>query len=230
MGRRDNPWTASGAQFSAYLDPLTKYTDEGWSSGHAVSDGGHTTRRGHLFRTSYIFPVAGNRQGGVAPHSEPIYPSCPHTAVVIEMALPNMTKCPRRQIMIDQSVQGSLIARVVLYWLLCLLATAGSAWCWTQWRSDAALESVLPILVPALLGSLTVLPLAIADVLRVSSRFVGPVHSIRNALKRVDMGDSVSPLKLRKGDHWSDLVTRFNQLLDRIEDPNEGDKQSQSPL
>lgn len=123
--------------------------------------------------------------------------------------------------MIDQPVQGSLIARVVLYWFLCLGATALFAWCWMVWIDPVrdGKEEIcqrLSSLMPALVGSLIVLPLAIADVIRVSNRFVGPVHSLRNALKRLVMGDSVGPLELRDSDQWNDLILRFNELLPRL--------------
>ena len=108
-----------------------------------------------------------------------------------------------------------------MHWLLCLGSTALSLWCWMVWidpgRGGGSIWQRLSALMPALIGSLIVLPLAIADVIRVSNRFVGPVHSLRNALKRIVIGDSVGPLELRESDHWNDLILRFNQLLPRLQ-------------
>ncbi len=131
-----------------------------------------------------------------------------------------MTHHPRKQIMIDQTVQGTLIARVVLYWFLCLGSVVLYAWCSMVWMEPEGAEPIwrrLSRLMPALLGSLSVLPLAIADVIRASNRFVGPIHHLRNAFKRLVIGDAVRPMELRSSDHWNDLVLRFNQLLPRLQ-------------
>jgi hypothetical protein len=119
--------------------------------------------------------------------------------------------------MLDQAVQGSLLRRVVLHWVLCLWSTTVAAWVWAV-ASDAAPASYLDTLaqlLPALLGSMIVLPLAMADMLRISNRFVGPVSRLRNAMKRLSQGDNVEPLQPRRGDCWSDLIDRFNLLLKR---------------
>jgi hypothetical protein len=38
------------------------------------------------------------------------------------------------------------------------------------------------------------------------------------------MGDAVGPLELREGDHWHDLILRFNQLLPRLVSPSAASK------
>jgi hypothetical protein len=116
--------------------------------------------------------------------------------------------------MLDQMVQGTLIRRVVYHWFLCLFSTATAGWVWMVW-TDPQLRSPLDTLQqlwPALFGSLLALPLAIADMLRTSNRFVGPVLRLRNAMKCLVMGDWVDPLRPRQGDFWGDLIDRFNQV------------------
>ena len=120
----------------------------------------------------------------------------------------------RRQIMIDQPVQGLLTARVAIYWALGMGATLFSGWVWQFWYPAGSEKSLFPTeLLPAVIGSLVVLPLAIVDMIRVSNRFVGPVHSLRNQLKCLSLGDSLEPLELRKGDFWNDLVCQFNEVV-----------------
>ena len=133
-----------------------------------------------------------------------------------------MKMLTRRQVMLDQQVQGALITRVILYWITCQLTTAllYGIWCQGLEPTDEPARSVgsaVLSLLPALLGSLLVLPLVLADVLRLSQRFVAPVWNLRNALKRLELGDAVSPLELRRGDYWHDLLGRFNQLLPRLQ-------------
>jgi hypothetical protein len=116
--------------------------------------------------------------------------------------------------MLDQMVQGILIRRVILHWFVCLASTALAAWVWSVWsgRPQPSLLTTLRDLAPALLGSLLILPLAVADMLRTSNRFVGPVLRMRNAMKRRLLGDSIAALRPRRDDFWSDLFERFNQL------------------
>ena len=120
----------------------------------------------------------------------------------------------RRQIMVDQPVQGVLTARVAIYWSMGMGATLFSGWIWQFWYPSDSESSLFPTgILPAVIGSLVVLPLAIVDMIRVSNRFVGPVHSLRNQLKCLSLGDSVRPLELRKGDYWNDLVRQFNEVV-----------------
>ena len=127
----------------------------------------------------------------------------------------------RRQVMIDQQVQGALIGRVLLYWFICQAAMV-IAWCaWSvltaphgvpapfDRRTNSAAD-------PRAIGSQLVLPLVLADFLRLSNRFVGPIWNLRNAMKRVELGDPVVPLELRRADFWSDLLGQFNRLLPRL--------------
>ncbi len=129
-----------------------------------------------------------------------------------------MNKCTRQQIMIDQQVQGALIGRVVLYLCLSLVATILFSCCGVVWfpPANGAVQSshlVLRSVVPAAFGALLVAPLAISDIIRQSNRFVGPVHRLRNSMKRVHSGDSVTPESVREEDHWADVIEQFNQLL-----------------
>jgi len=119
--------------------------------------------------------------------------------------------------MLDQPVQGLLLGRATLYWLLCLLTYQTMQWACLRWN-DPASPSWVQLAVaswPAAVASLFALPLVWFDLLRVSHRFVGPVASVRNALKRVQLGDTLPPLQTRRGDLWRDLVERFNQTLPR---------------
>ncbi|MCA9167740.1 MAG: hypothetical protein KDB23_08730 [Planctomycetales bacterium] len=126
-------------------------------------------------------------------------------------------RIPRQQLMLDQSVQGGLIGRVTSYWLCCLGSVIISSLCWSIWTEGSTADpwTVIGRLLPGLLGSLMVLPLVLADILRFSNRFVGPIFNLRNALKRIQLGDDVPPLEPRRNDFWGDLTWRVNQLIMR---------------
>jgi hypothetical protein len=131
-----------------------------------------------------------------------------------------MKRLPRRQIMIDQEVQGALVFRVVWYWVGCEATVLLLHVVWQLGNGPErdpvriATREVCHLL-PALLGTLLVQPLVITDVLRLSNRFVGPIGNLRNALKRSELGDAVAPLQRRPADFWPDLLDRVNRLLQR---------------
>lgn len=124
---------------------------------------------------------------------------------------------PRRQIMLDQSVQGTLMKRVTTYWFLCLAAVILASWIWNTFLNPGltvqgwAKEHLVPLVVP-MVGSLVLLPLAWADMIRLSNRIVAPVHSIRTAIRRLLLGDDVPPLVSRPDDFWPDVTKQFNRL------------------
>jgi hypothetical protein len=123
----------------------------------------------------------------------------------------------RRQIMLDQPVQGTLMKRVTTYWFLCIGSTVLMSWLWCSFSHPEMTirewieERLFGLIVP-LLGSLLFLPLAWADIVRLSNRIVAPVHSIRTAIRRVMLGDDVPPLVARPDDFWQDLTGQFNRL------------------
>ncbi len=127
--------------------------------------------------------------------------------------------------MIDQQVQGALIGRVLLYWFACQAAMVIGLLGWSVGTAQPGVPALsvaerLRPLVPALIGSQLLLPLVLADFLRLSNRFVGPIWNLRNAMKCVELGDEVSPLQLRRADFWPDLLERFNRLLPRLRPPS----------
>jgi hypothetical protein len=60
------------------------------------------------------------------------------------------------------------------------------------------------------------LPILILDVIRVSHRFVGPMHRLRRALEDLADGKNVPSVKFRKDDFWFDLAEDFNRAAARV--------------
>jgi hypothetical protein len=71
---------------------------------------------------------------------------------------------------------------------------------------------------PVFFASALVLPLLLADVLRVSNRFAGPMYRLRNALRDLADGKAVTPVKFREGDFWCNMADEFNRVLERMKD------------
>ena len=107
--------------------------------------------------------------------------------------------------------------RVTTYWFLCLAGIVLASWIWNAFLDpELTLQAwtrrqLLPLVVP-LVGSLVLLPLAWADMIRLSNRIVAPVHSIRTAMRRLLLGDDVPAIDCRSDDYWQDFTKQFNRL------------------
>lgn len=129
------------------------------------------------------------------------------------MALPK-----RKRLYVDPQVQGALLYRVTLYWLVCIGLAATILACWQALTGPA---QTLPELfsnlwfqyAPALVVSLLVLPLVLFDVTRISNRFVGPVFRLRQRMRMLARGERVEPIAFREGDFWLEFADEFNDIL-----------------
>lgn len=129
----------------------------------------------------------------------------------------------RRHFWVDPSLQGSLVARVVMYWVVCLL-TVGAVLMIVAALSDmnspvvSVVNMLLCYYVPAVLVSLLVLPVIVMDSIRHSNRFAGAIARFRNAMERLADGETASPLIVRHGDSWRCLADQFNRIALRMEE------------
>lgn len=128
-----------------------------------------------------------------------------------------MTKTLRSHQMIDQPVQGALIDRAVRNWCFCLTSVAAMFFAWTWFWEGTVVKADLVLfatrVLPCLLASLFFLPLAIRDQIRLSARFVGPVHAMKTAIRRCLLGDECRPLEVRSNDFWRDVSQQLNELI-----------------
>ncbi|MEZ6117870.1 MAG: hypothetical protein R3C28_15045 [Pirellulaceae bacterium] len=119
--------------------------------------------------------------------------------------------------MIDQPVQGALIDRVVRNWCFCLTSVAAMFFAWTWFWEGTVVKADLVLfatrVLPCLVASLFFLPLAIRDQIRLSARFVGPVHAMKTAIRRCLLGDECRPLEVRSNDFWRDVSQQLNALI-----------------
>lgn len=132
-------------------------------------------------------------------------------------------KHPRKRLFVDPKVQGALVARVVLYWIVFLITVALMLFCWRIFTGP-----VLPFSVhfdeiwyrygPAMLASLLLLPLVAVDIVRLSNQFVGPLLRLRRSMRRLGRGEHVDPIEFRDTDFWQDFADEFNIVAARIEE------------
>ncbi len=116
-------------------------------------------------------------------------------------------KALRKHLFVDPKVQGVLICRVIIYWVLCLITIALMLLCWRIITGPARLfythfDDMWYFYGPAAIASLLLLPLVIVDVIRISNRFVGPLLRLRRSMRALARGEEVEPIEFRNNDFW----------------------------
>ncbi|MEO8494399.1 MAG: hypothetical protein ABI614_04980 [Planctomycetota bacterium] len=66
------------------------------------------------------------------------------------------------------------------------------------------------------LASFGLVPVFVADSIKLSNRFVGPIVRLQTVIRQVGKGKPVE-LKFRDGDFWTDLPDDFNRMVERLE-------------
>jgi hypothetical protein len=133
-----------------------------------------------------------------------------------------MRHCRRSRLFIDREVQGAILIRMFMHWLLLMFGTLAFLGCleilingsdgppstqlWNVWERHRWF-----FIAPFLL-----LPAFVNDMIKLSHRFVGPVARVHTELRRLAEGKPANPIKLRKNDYWKDLAADFNAALDKI--------------
>lgn len=120
---------------------------------------------------------------------------------------------------VNRPVQMQLVSRVVLYWLACVGYFAVVLFI-TQWMYDPQIGLIDHLMdylvdmihwVPAIL---LLLPLVIFDMLKVSQRFLLPVHQVRQGIDNLSAGQRVEAIPAGDDDQMHELVDSFNTLRD----------------
>lgn len=128
----------------------------------------------------------------------------------------------RKHIYVDQKLQGSLIVRVVLYWVVCLISITLMLLCWQVLSGPPRpfrihLNKIWFQYGPALVASTLLLPLVIIDIVRFSNRFVGPLLRLRKSMRQLAQGEQVEPIEFRDTDFWQEFADEFNAVAGRVQ-------------
>lgn len=128
----------------------------------------------------------------------------------------------RKRIFVDAPFQGAIAFRVVLYWLMCLVAVTLMLLCWRIITGPARLfythfDDMWFFYGPALVASLMLLPIVVIDSIRLTHRAAGPMVRLRRAMQELARGQQVSPIRFRDGDFWQDFARDFNAVVARVQ-------------
>ena len=128
----------------------------------------------------------------------------------------------RSRLFVDWKVQGTLIGRAVLYWLVCLTAITLWLLCWQVLSGPirpfrAHFAELWAHFAPAFVASLLLVPLVIFDVVRMSNRFAGPMLRLRRSMRDLAAGLPVEPLRFRRDDFWREFADEFNAVAAQVQ-------------
>lgn len=115
----------------------------------------------------------------------------------------------------DPKVQGVLCLRVAIYWFFCQVTIFGVLFGLSFLEGSAA-GAIKRLIMPAMITSLVVLPVALFDMVVFSNRFVGPVYNFRKNLSKFADSGVVEELRFRPGDYYPDLQENFNRVCEQL--------------
>ncbi len=134
----------------------------------------------------------------------------------------------RSRTFVDPDVQGGLLRKITLHWIVLLSINALMMLVWVRlfeqpeahWRET--LSECMQRYLPFLVVSIAVVPAFLWDTLKLSHRFAGPALRFRAALSDAAQGRPVAPMNFRHSDFWQEMADDFNLLMERQEESLKG--------
>jgi hypothetical protein len=130
---------------------------------------------------------------------------------------------PRKRLLIDWRSQGALLFRAFIYWALFAITITQLILFWEILNGpDGPFWSHFRFLLVwdnhtvVLVAWLVLLPVLLIDVAYISNRIVGPLTRVRETLRGLAAGKTVSPLKFRKNDYFQAMADELNAVSARI--------------
>ncbi|MBX3433022.1 MAG: hypothetical protein KF847_06860 [Pirellulales bacterium] len=132
-----------------------------------------------------------------------------------------MSHPQRKKTFVDPQVQGALVHRLVFHWLAFIGIAAAVAFClqvltnpFEPIRNHAA--ALWHTQGPFLLVLVFMLPVFVADTIKLSHRFAGPIYRLRQTIRELAHGAEYQPLRFRDYDFWQGLAGDFNTMVERL--------------
>ena len=139
----------------------------------------------------------------------------------------------RTNFFVNADIQGTILRRLVKYWIVYHLALWNTLFLIAFFRHAAsavasgaphlgfgellknfAVEHWVMLLIPV-----AVFPLILRDMLRLTHQVAGPLVRFQNALRQLGNGERVQKFNLREGDLLTEFHAVFNEFLDRCQPP-----------
>ncbi len=132
-----------------------------------------------------------------------------------------MSGFKRKQNFVDKGVQGGLIRRIFVHWLVFFFVTALAVLSLKTLLGEPSLSFASRLANEMgdmfYLGIifLAIFPAFMLDTIRFSNRFVGPIVRLRRHIRELGDGKT-DEVKFRDGDFWQTLAGEFNAVNDLV--------------
>ncbi len=145
------------------------------------------------------------------------------TPVEVErIRVSKMGELKRKQNFVDGSVQGGLVRRIFLHWLLFFFVTAMAVLILKTLLGDPSLPFAerfqTEVREFTFLGIIfvAIFPAFMLDTIRFSNRFVGPIHRLRRHLVELGSVGETAEIKFRDNDFWQGIAGEFKVVQERM--------------
>jgi len=147
-----------------------------------------------------------------------------------------MSHPDRKKTFVDPKVQGALVKRLVVHWLVFVGVAGLVAFCLQVLSNpfqplEVHINQLWWTHGPFLIVTVFLLPVFVLDTIKLSHRFAGPIYRLRQTIRSAAEGQPIKKLKFRDFDFWQGLAEDFNTMVDRLrgQTPEEQDQQESDP-
>ncbi|MEM7457099.1 MAG: hypothetical protein AAF456_22340 [Planctomycetota bacterium] len=139
------------------------------------------------------------------------------------MAEDNNNSNSRKKKFVDNKVQSAILLRLCIYWFAGVLFVFLPL-TFIQTFQDpttnffAHFGGLVSAHWPVLASAMLLLPFVLMDAVKLSHRFVGPIHKLRLELQNFSDTGKMNKFKFRSDDFWRELAPAMNKLTERIEE------------
>lgn len=131
----------------------------------------------------------------------------------------------RKQKFVDSSVQGALLRRIFVHWVVFFFVAGASMLLMktliVDVNSDVGMiermRNQLGELSLMALVLLSIFPAFMLDTVRFSNRFVGPIGRLRRHLRELGTDQKTERCAFRGNDFWSGMANEFNVVAELVE-------------
>ncbi len=132
------------------------------------------------------------------------------------------TKSRRSRTLVDKEVQGGLLRKIAIHWIVFFVCNAIALTIWIRlfeqpdanWRQTFA--DTVRRFMPFFVITMALIPAFVWDTLKLTNRFAGPILRLRSALADARSGHAVAPLHFRNDDFWQNIAADFNAVIERV--------------
>lgn len=137
-----------------------------------------------------------------------------------------MARIQRKQNFVDKHVQGALLRRIFVHWLIFFVVVTMSVVMLQAMLGNPAyslmsrLKHEMGEFVFMGVILLALFPAFMLDTIRFSNRFVGPIARLRRHLRQLGSGET-DRCQFRENDYWAEMASEFNDVAELVETQRE---------